>query len=316
MIRVNQTTIAVGHFPDGSQLINIKSIIDNFGARGFADFEWYYENDEEYMTLLYILKQVRQGMRANAIYRLFLPYVPNARMDRVKNPGEVFTLKWFVEAINSMNFDIVYVFDNHSDVSSALINNIIIASPKKILEYLFREEYDNGIDGEFDGDNDPNHPTIFFPDAGAMKRYSSLFPHNKVIYGDKVREWETGKILGLTIKAADGTPLEKINGDNILLVDDIIAYGGTMFHSATKLKELGAGELRIYCSHLENSFVDEEKGTLRKLLESGTVSKLYTTNSIWRSEFPNVKVMKLNPFNLMGSMPAQFEEEKSEDKPE
>lgn len=45
-------------------------------------------------------------------------------MDRVKNPDEVFTLKYFCEFINDLKFDVVYVNDPHSDVSMALLNNV------------------------------------------------------------------------------------------------------------------------------------------------------------------------------------------------
>lgn len=47
-------------------------------------------------------------------------------MDRVKNKDEVFTLKYFCEFINSLEFDEVTVVDPHSSVSRALLNNLIV----------------------------------------------------------------------------------------------------------------------------------------------------------------------------------------------
>lgn len=63
-----------------------------------------------------------------------LPYIPNARMDRVKNNDEVFTLRYFCEFINGLNFSGVYVLDAHSDVSTALLNNCFEENPKEYIE--------------------------------------------------------------------------------------------------------------------------------------------------------------------------------------
>ncbi len=48
---------------------------------------------------------------------LDMPYIPNARQDRVKGENDVFTLKYFAEFINSLDFDRVFVLDPRSNVS-------------------------------------------------------------------------------------------------------------------------------------------------------------------------------------------------------
>jgi ribose-phosphate pyrophosphokinase len=66
----------------------------------------------------------------DALYRmgytkinLFIPYMPYARQDRVMVAGEPFSLKVVADMINSCGFNKVIVFDPHSDVSIALLNN-------------------------------------------------------------------------------------------------------------------------------------------------------------------------------------------------
>jgi ribose-phosphate pyrophosphokinase len=223
-----------------------------------------------------------------------MPYIPNARMDRTKSEKEVFTLKYFTQFINSLNFIEVWVFDPHSYVSEALINNIRFLSVENIIKHIIAFEYNNDID------------LVYFPDAGAMKRYSQYFTNqNKdMIYGNKVRNWETGKIEGLEILNKDGKPCEKsvVDGKKILMIDDIISYGGTMAYSADKLHEMGAKQIDIYVSHLENSFFDKEKGTLRKRMEFGTniVNCIYTTNSIYKEEnnTENFNIKIINNFKI------------------
>ena len=46
-----------------------------------------------------------------------MPYIPNARKDRAHREKDVFTLKYFANIINSLNFDNVYVLNPHSNVS-------------------------------------------------------------------------------------------------------------------------------------------------------------------------------------------------------
>ena len=74
------------------------------------------------------------------------------------------------------------------------------------------------------------------------------------------------------------------------MVDDICAYGGTLYYSALRLKELGAKAISCYVTHLENSVMDKEKGKLidaKWYSHDGKTSEdliktIYTTNSIFR----------------------------------
>ena len=43
------------------------------------------------------------------------------------------------------------------------------------------------------------------------------------------------------------------------MIDDIISYGGTMYYSAKKLKELGVGKIYAYATHVENSLIFKGK---------------------------------------------------------
>ena len=123
---------------------------------------------------------------------------------------------------------------------------------------------------------------MFYPDEGAMKRYSGMvkLPY---AFGIKKRDWETGKILGLDVSGN----VDDIAGKNILIVDDICSRGGTFYHSAKKLKELGANKIYLYVSHCENTILDGD------LLTSDLVEKVYTTDSIFTKEHEMIEVIKL-----------------------
>lgn len=256
MIKVNEEIINPNKFPDGTLLLKFLPNFIYFDEE--IEIDWYFENNEELTTLMFITKHLRK-LGAKKIY-LNMPYIPNARMDRIKNDEEVFTLKYFSDFINSMEYETVYVTDPHSTVSEALINNIYVESPKDYIEKTISSVQNKDIP-----------LTIFFPDEGATKRYSDLFPGFNIAFGIKNRDWSTGKINGLEVFGN----AEDIKDHNILIVDDICSKGGTFYHSAKKLKELGAKDIYLFVSHCEPTILEGE------IFKSGLIKKVFTTNSIF-----------------------------------
>ena len=121
----------------------------------------------------------------------------------------------------------------------------------------------------------------FYPDEGAMKRYSSLldFPY---AFGIKKRDWETGNILGLEVMNK-----EIVKDKNILIIDDICSKGGTFYYAAKALKELGAHSIYLYVTHCEKTI------TSGNIYYGNEIAQIFTTNSIWRDENdPRVKILE------------------------
>ena len=267
MIKVNGYKIKVEHFPDGTQRIKSHGDWLTIGDVTDWDVEWHYKNDSELVTLMFVVNHIREHYH-NAKIRLYMPYVPNARMDRTKNASEFFTLKYFANIINSLDFQCVTIVDPHSNVTPALFNRVNVVNAAEIIK----------------ANLEPEAYILYFPDASAAKKYSEGFPHCKYLYGEKKRDWSTGQILGLEIKNPFEISDTEIKQSNILIIDDIISYGGSMYYSILELEKMGIeGTIDIYASHLEESFFDEEKGTLRKLFaDNPHVETLYTTDSIDR----------------------------------
>ena len=274
MISVNMQAVDIRHFPDKTQLLNVS----RFAVDNCMSFKWYYENDEELVTLMFLVKHF-DDVCPERDKVLYMPYVPNARMDRTKNIGEVFTLKYFCDIINSLNFKQVVILDPHSNVTPALLDRVMVKSPRSII---FEVVEKLGLTEE---------DYVYFPDEGACKRYSDLFPFKKnTLIGHKVRDWETGEIQGLRITGTNGevwSP-KHFEGRNVIMIDDIISYGGTLAYSADELKKLGFEHIYAYATHTENSILDPEKGTLLKRLENGTVDHIYTTCSTYTGKHDKI----------------------------
>lgn len=266
MIKLNDKRIDIGKFPDGTILMK-KFVEKDFRAGREGTITWFFENNEELIALIYLTRHLQTHGIENI--HLNMPYIPNARQDRVKSDEDVFTLKYFAEMINSLNFKSVTVLDPHSSVSEALINNIRIISPKENIEKVISK-----IKTE-------KQPLLmFYPDEGAMKRYSGMIslPYT---FGMKKRDWATGQIQGLDV--AGMTDL--IKDSDILIVDDISSRGGTFYFSAKTLKELGAKKIYLYVSHCENTILEGE------VLKSGLIERVFTTNSIFTAKNDMIEVI-------------------------
>ena len=255
-------------FPDGTLKLNLPTITP-------SQIAWYYENDAELFTLMCVRKFYH-----NYSISLFMPYIPHARMDRVKNEDEVFTLKYFCEIINSLNFTKIYVYDPHSNVSKALLNNVEEISIFDIVMLAFNDATKDC--GE--------QPVFFFPDEGAMKRYSSMF-NAPYAFGMKRRNWEDGKILGLDIINAD-----VVKDKNVFIVDDICSKGGTFYHAAKALKAARAKNVYLYVTHLESTVLAGDM-----YADDDLIKHIYCANKL--NDFEDVR-NKITAYNAYLTCPS------------
>lgn len=289
MITINGFEINQKHFPDNSLCLMDfpcnDCFLDNY------QIIWKYENDGELFTLICCVKHIREVLNPTSNITLRLFYCPHARLDRVKSTQEVFTLKYFCEIINSLNFNKVFLLDPHSNVSTALLDRVEVIDIELYVLKAIQKAFANTPD---------ENRYVYFPDEGSMKRYGDLKCFKNcnimVLYGKKIRIWKTGEIKGLKIydfndNRIDNTLEKVLEGKTVLMIDDIISYGGTMYYSAKKLKELGAEKIYAYATHVENSVLDKEKRTFIKTLEDNTVQQLFTANTIYSGMYEKIQIL-------------------------
>lgn len=259
MFKINGTPVQLRRFPDDTLRLNA------FSSDPTITLEWLYEKDEE-MALYFLTKHLKANPTLTHL-TLKMPYIPHARMDRVKSESEVFTLKHFCTFVNDLEFDQVIVRDAHSNVALALLNNLVSENLVPLLHPLVYELLSEATD------------IVFYPDEGSFKRYSELisFP---CAFGIKQRDWKSGDILGLEVQGY--LPSQPFN---VLIIDDISSFGGTFLHAAKKLKSLGADKIYLYVTHCENTIL------LGDLIHSGLIEKIYTTKSIYSSQHPLIEVI-------------------------
>jgi ribose-phosphate pyrophosphokinase len=222
-------------FPNGETRINTDLVWKS--SKGSVNIiSCKYESDADLMQLM-LLKKHYDSRWIHNLCKLFIPYLPYSRMDRVEE-GSAFTLKYVCELINSLNFTEVHVIEPHSDVSVALLDRIKVHF---VTDKLF--EYASNYWGFGEKDY------IFLPDAGAKKRYN-IFNTDRIIYGDKKRDFKTGKITSLNV-IGDYTP-----GGIVYIIDDLCSYGGTFVLASDKLMGMGARAVILITAHMEDSYLE------------------------------------------------------------
>ncbi|WP_369013200.1 ribose-phosphate diphosphokinase [Flavobacterium anhuiense] len=199
---------------------------------------------------------------------LFIPYFPAARQDRVMIPGEPLSVKVYADIINAMQLNKVFVFDAHSEVTPALLNNSTV-----IPNYTFIKTVLENIG---------NDVKLISPDGGALKKIykvSEFLGGVEVVECSKSRDVKTGKLSGFKVYEDD------LQGMDCLIVDDICDGGGTFVGLAEELKKKNAGKLYLAVSH----------GIFNKGFEVlNCFDGIFTTNSFKDFEGESVKVIGLD----------------------
>jgi ribose-phosphate pyrophosphokinase len=203
--------------------------------------------------------------------KLFVPYFPYARQDRVMVPGEPLSVKVMARLINSCNFDEVISVDVHSDVTSALVNNMRVVSNKEFIGWVVDKVTADIIE--------PTQQFVLVsPDAGALKKVVSLNLPYHIAVGVKSRDVSTGKLTSLAIYG-------DVAGKVCLIIDDICDGGRTFVGLGTRLLDMGAKEVNLAVTH---GIFSQGFGVFK-----GIINNIYTTNSI-KSAYEGASVYALS----------------------
>ena len=221
------------------------------------------------MTLLMTTDALRRAYPGTPI-DLHLPYVPYARQDRVANPGESLSAKVFCDLINAQQYRRVVIQDPHSDVTSALLDRVVIDDPLPVLCRVL--------------DRIRAHATnvaLVAPDAGARKRVLKLAAPLAlpVVFADKIRDTRTGAITGTEIQG-------ELPDRALLVVDDICDGGRTFTELAQAARNKPGYDARRHPLYLYVTHGIFSKG-LDALLDGYTA--VFTRNN-WTSDRRAIQV--------------------------
>ncbi len=217
----------VGRFPDGE--IDLKINEDIRGADVFVVQSGSPPVNENLMELLIFIDCIRRASAARIT--AVIPYYGYARKDR-KDEGRVpITSKLVANIICKAGVDRVLAMDLHA----AQIQGFFDIP----MDHLYAFPV---LCGHYKSLNLPN-AIVVSPDVGGIKiaRAYSRKLNIKMAVVDKRRvgpeETEVGFVIG------------DVAGKNVIMIDDLIATGGSIVQAANVLKEKGANDIYVGTTH-------------------------------------------------------------------
>ena len=285
---IDHNNIPYKHFFFGGGEQHIQLNADRLYAAEFVTITLPFMQDSEIIKLALIVDALRRAGCMSMCLKI--PYFPAARQDRVCNVGEPLSVKVYADLINAMKFDRVVVFDPHSDVAPALINNVEVVDNCEFVALVFSKL--NGEIVDYKSTDFLQRAVLVSPDAGSNKKVANAakYLHKcgyldvPVVRADKLRNVATGEIIETTVYADD------LTGKHCVIVDDICSKGGTFCALAKVLKAKGAEKVYLVVSHYEGT------ANLAMLKECG-IDGVFTTNS---KEFVDRSAMlNITPINSL-----------------
>lgn len=249
-------------FPDGERYLKINGNIDD---EVIIIQSTAYPQDENILELLFLIKTVKE-LGAKKV-KVVMPYMGYARQEKRFNPGEAVSAKIVAELIESSGADEFITFNIHEKCVLDFFN-----IPAKTLSAM-------PAIAEYIKDNDEK-PLIVAPDKGAYPFAQEIAKilDCECTYLSKVRlgpdKVET-RIVDVRCDGADETVnVDAVKDKKAVIIDDIIATGGTIVNAIKILKQYGAKSVDVCCVHpiLVN-------GATSRIYEAGAKS-IISTNSI------------------------------------
>lgn len=168
-----------------------------------------------------------------------LPFFPMGTMERVDKEGQVATANTIGRLLSNLPFcgrpSRVMIYDIHALTTRFYIQNSSIAVLQTAMPLLHRELKTN-----FPVD------AVAFPDEGAFKRFHLLFEDFDTVVCGKVRDGNSRRV---TIQEG----AENAKGKRVIIVDDLVRSGGTLYECGKALREIGASSVSAFCTHADFS---------------------------------------------------------------
>jgi ribose-phosphate pyrophosphokinase len=245
-------------FSDGEKYVRVED--------GVGENVWVIANTnppaENLLELFFLLDALR---RLTADIYLIVPYFAYARQDRITHRGE------------SLGAQVISDFLKYFELKKVVVLHIHSRMIKSYLDYedLFPLDLIPPLVRRADVVVAPDKGGI--PFAGMVGEKCGL----PVIHTEKKRITEE-KVEVLEVSG-------EVKGKRVMIVDDMIATGGTIIEATEKLLSAGAREIEVYATHGIFS------GNARERLEKSPIQQIYVTNSLPQIEGGKVKVLDISP---------------------
>ncbi|GMI08183.1 hypothetical protein TrRE_jg9260 [Triparma retinervis] len=251
-----------GKFPDGTDNIVMEgfSPLNMISGEHVLFLASFHNNDvtlSQFQVMIVLLQSFIESLT------VVLPYSPVGTMERVTTEGTVATAASYAHLFSSLpncgKPTRLMVYDLHTLQNRFYLHGNAVASLQTTIPLLKDRIKGTGID------------CVAFPDDGAAKRFGELFNDMdvEIVICGKVRDGEKR-----SVKIQEGVAA----GKNIVIVDDLVQTGGTLYECGKVLKSAGALSVNAFCAHgvfPNSSWARFNRGGDRECFD-----KFWVTNSI------------------------------------
>jgi len=185
--------------------------------------------NENIMELLIMLDAFRRAsaQRITAV----IPYFGYARQDRKDQPRVPITAKLIANLITSAGADRILTMDLHAGQIQGFFDIPLdhLLAVSVFIEYFSQLNLDNKV--------------VVSPDVGGIKMaraYAKRLGAALAIIDKRRVSPEKSEVIHI---------LGEVRGMNAIIVDDIVATGGSLIEAVEALRKAGAGEIRAAISH-------------------------------------------------------------------
>jgi len=259
-------------FSDGECKLTIKA---RFDERVCVIIQSTYPpTDRHLLQTLMIVKKCVDDKAARVI--VVIPYLGYARQDRAFSDGEIISIALVARLLEACGTAHLLTVDIHSERALSYFTIPV----KSISSIPLLADYSRNV-------LKLNNPLIVSPDYGGIIRAAEFARLLKtdMIYFEKSRDLSTGEVI---IKDEKYTRefKKKLEGRDVLLIDDMISSGNTIAKACDLIKKNGANKVHVVCVHALL-----ESGIAQKMKRAG-IQDIIATNSI-PNEFARVDLSPL-----------------------
>lgn len=259
-------------FPDGEQRIMVKEEV--LGQHCVVVQSTSQPVDKHYMEAFFLIDALKRSGASSV--SVVMPYMGYMRQDHVFRSGEARSLEVVARTMEECGGDLFFAVDVHSiKIPSIFMKPFVHISALPIFAEKIKEL---GYSKE--------DTVLVSPDMGGINRISQL---SELVGDMKYAAVEKNRDL-----VSGNVDADTIHGDlkrRAIIVDDMIASGGTIKTACDLLRIKGVDEMIVMATHAV--FAKEAP----EILESCLASKIYVTDTIEISEskmFSKLEIMSIS----------------------
>ena len=249
-------------FSDGTDNIQIGGFhpMNRISGENILMISSFYNNDvtlSQFSVMVTLLQSFIESLT------VVLPFYPVGTMERVLQEGQVATANTYAQMFSNLPScgkpTRLIVYDLHTLQNRFYLHGNAVASLQTSIPMLINELKNTEID------------CIAFPDDGAAKRFGGMF-HGlgfEIVTCGKMRDGDKR-----IVHIQDGDA----SGRNVVIVDDLVQTGGTLYECGIALRNAGAVQVSAFVAH--GVFPNDSWTRFLKNGDRGCFKKFYLTNSI------------------------------------